>query len=243
MRIIPAVDLKDGLVVRGIGGRREKYRPIVSRLTASCHPVDVACAYREHFGLDEIYLADLNALAGAAPSLLVYSAIQAEGFRLLVDAGVREVADARPLTAVDGIVAGLETIADPGVLEALCREFGDHIYFSLDLKEGRPLGNVAAWGETDPWSIAVRAIRGGIRNLIVLDLAQVGMNAGAGTEALCSRLAEAFPHVTLLAGGGVRGVDDLHRMRRCGIHAALVASALHDGRLSRQDLEHFAREA
>ena len=38
-------------------------------------------------------------------------------------------------------------------------------------------------------------------------------------------------------GGGVRGVDDLRRLKACGVRAALVASALHDGALTPADLD------
>ena len=74
-----------------------------------------------------------------------------------------------------------------------------------------------------------------MRGLLVLDLARVGEGAGTGTEELCARLARTFPGVAISAGGGVRGVEDLERLRLCGVEAVLVASALHDGRLGRQD--------
>jgi phosphoribosylformimino-5-aminoimidazole carboxamide ribotide isomerase len=49
-------------------------------------------------------------------------------------------------------------------------------------------------------------------------------------------LAAAHPGVEVCTGGGVRGRADLERLRGCGVRAALVASALHDGALRREDL-------
>src|SRR6266542_6361151 len=89
MRVLPVLDLKAGVVVRGVGGRRHEYRPVVSRLTTSSDPLAVARAFRQHFGLSELYLADLDALAGVAPALPTYAILRADGFRLWVDAGVR----------------------------------------------------------------------------------------------------------------------------------------------------------
>jgi phosphoribosylformimino-5-aminoimidazole carboxamide ribotide isomerase len=242
MLILPVLDLKGGVVVRGVGGRRQEYGPVASRLTQSSAPGDVARAFRDHFGLSELYLADLDAIAGAAPALAVYAELRSLCFRLRVDAGVREAADARPLAAagVEGIVVGLETVSGPGVLGELCREFGNvRLMFSLDLKEGRPVGNLAGWEAAEAWAIAERAVAAGVRSVIVLDLARVGGHAGTGTEALCTRLARAFPEVEVVAGGGVRGVEDLVRLQRCGVRAVLVASALHDGRLGREHLDRF----
>jgi phosphoribosylformimino-5-aminoimidazole carboxamide ribotide isomerase len=237
MRILPVLDLMNGVVVRGVAGRRAEYRPVRSRLTASCRPLDVAGAFRAHFGLAELYLADLDAIAGAAPALPVYAGLRAAGFRLWVDAGLR-TADAEPLVraGVEGIVAGLETLPGPETLAHLCRDWGERIVFSLDLKEGRPLGNLDAWGVGEAWSVAGRAVAAGVRRLLVLDLARVGVNEGSGTEDLCTRLARTYAGLEVAAGGGVRGRADLERLWAAGVQTVLVASALHDGRLCREDL-------
>jgi phosphoribosylformimino-5-aminoimidazole carboxamide ribotide isomerase len=76
----------------------------------------------------------------------------------------------------------------------------------------------------------------GARRIIVLDLARVGGGAGTGTEELCSRMASTFPKVTVIAGGGVAGRADLLRLKAAGVAAVLVASALHDGRITKTDL-------
>ncbi|HEV3263773.1 MAG TPA: HisA/HisF-related TIM barrel protein [Gemmataceae bacterium] len=234
MRILPVLDIMAGQVVRGIGGRRHEYRPVVSRLTSSCRPADVARAFRDAFGLHELYLADLGALAGAPPALPIYAELQALGFDLWVDAGIREASTAAPLaaTAIRRIVVGLET-ATPGAVADACQKWGGHrVVFSLDLTDGKPLGSPAA----DAWSIATQAIADGVRCLIVLDLARVGTGAGVGTERLCRRLVEAYPGVEVVAGGGVCGVADVNRLKDLDVAAVLVASALHDGRLRPEDL-------
>src|SRR5262249_8714017 len=156
MRVLPVLDLKGGVVVRGVGGRRHEYRPVVSPLSPSPDPLAVAQAFRARFGLTELYLTDLDALAGAAPALPAYAAPRGRGFRLWVDAGVRRAEDAAPLAAagVEGIVLGLETLAGPGVLAALCRAHGKRVVFSLDLKDGRPLGDLSGWDGPEAWSVA-----------------------------------------------------------------------------------------
>ena len=115
MKIIPVLDVQGGLTVRGIGGRRHEYRPIVSRLTASSDPRKVAEAFRAQFDLRELYLADLDAIGGAPPALELYAALKEEGFALWVDAGIREIARARTLAeaGIERIVVGLETVRGP----------------------------------------------------------------------------------------------------------------------------------
>ncbi len=126
------------------------------------------------------------------------------------------------------LVLGLETIANASELVRIVRDLGsERVAFSIDLKNGQPMGN---WGDS-PMAIADEVIEAGVKRLIVLDLSRVGMGQGTGTEQLLTDLSRRHPEVELIAGGGVRGPQDLERLRACGAAAALVASALHDGRL------------
>jgi phosphoribosylformimino-5-aminoimidazole carboxamide ribotide isomerase len=240
LHIIPVLDIQNGLVVRGIAGQRESYRPIVSKLTSSAQPMDVARAFRHHFDLSELYVADLDAIRGKPAALETYRALRTDHFRLWVDAGLRTCADAEPLAQaeVETIVAGLETLAGPEELRRLVDHHGaERVLFSLDLKGGEPLGSRTTWRGTDSWGIAVEAIACGVRWLLLLDMARVGVGQGTGTEELCARVAGECADVRLVAGGGVRDVEDLRRLRECGAWGALVASALHDGQLTRAEIE------
>jgi phosphoribosylformimino-5-aminoimidazole carboxamide ribotide isomerase len=241
MQILPVLDIQQGKVVRGIGGRRHEYRPIASKWTQSTDPLELAEALRTGYGFRYFYLADLDAIAGQPPTWGVYSQLLSHGFTLAVDAGVREEADGRQLihTGVD-CVAGLETIAGPESLRALLElPTGSRVIFSLDLKNGQPLGNLDNWRAADAWSIVEQVVELGVGRLIVLDLARVGEGEGVSTEDLCRRIKRAHPHTELIAGGGVRGVEDLRRLEDCGVDRALVASALHDGRIGTDEAKAF----
>jgi phosphoribosylformimino-5-aminoimidazole carboxamide ribotide isomerase len=244
LRIIPVIDLKQGQVVRGVGGRRDEYRPIESQLCADAQPQTVAQAF-VGLGFREAYIADLDAIekgtfyfSGAKKQNVPFS-----GLRLLVDAGLRNAADARRLAEVvvdgkplGGIVAGLESLDAPATLAAIVREVGpERLIFSLDLKAGVPLTKAPAWQGLSPQQIATIALRAGVRRMIVLDLARVGMGEGVGTESLCRALRCLDAELEIIGGGGVRSAADLDSLARAGCDAALVASALHDGRLSAAD--------
>jgi phosphoribosylformimino-5-aminoimidazole carboxamide ribotide isomerase len=234
VEIVAVLDLRGGVVVRGIAGRRAEYRPVVSTLTASSDPLEVARAFRDHLGLGTLYVADLDAIAGVAPAHAVFSRLQADGFALWVDAGVREAGDAQELAAAGvGVVVGLETVSGPDALAGIA--YSEPVLFSLDLKGGAPLAQ-PGWPE-DPWEIACEAAGWGVERILILDLARVGTGTGIGTEELCSRIASEFPDVEVWAGGGIRGVEELHRLRDRGVARVLMASALHDGSVRREDLE------
>jgi phosphoribosylformimino-5-aminoimidazole carboxamide ribotide isomerase len=242
MRIIPVLDLKAGQAVHAVAGDRAHYRPLRSILHDDSDPLELARAYRDRLGATELYLADLDAIAGGPPATGLQQAIVRLGLAVWVDAGVRSAEEVAistvPLTDGSGVlVLGLETLAGPEELRAaVAQGHPDRLAFSLDLRDGRPL--VAAgvdWGTDDPYRLAAVALECGLRRLIVLDLARVGTGRGVGTVSLLRALRRRHPGLELVAGGGIAGPGDLAALEDAGASAALVASALHDGRLDLRD--------
>lgn len=244
MQILPVIDLKGGRVVRGVAGRRDEYRPIRSVLAADARPRTVAKGLAE-IGFREVYVADLDAIAGAEPDWASLEQIARCGLSLWLDAGLSDVDHARAVldfadrgVAISGLIAGLESLPELELLGELLAIVGpQRLVFSLDLRAGRPLTGIDQWQTAAPLEIARFALKTGVRRMIVLDLARVGVGQGVGTEALCREIHELEPGCQLVGGGGVRGRDDLRSLARAGCQTALVASALHDGRLTAADVQ------
>ena len=237
MRIIPVVDLMSGNVVRGVAGRRHEYRPIRSRLAADARPRTVAQALVGQFGFREVYVADLDAIGSHPPGWNLYRQISDAGLRLLIDAGITDLNRAIELSqfepAPEGIIIGLESLSGPELLSEVVQIIEPRrLLFSLDLKLGKPITNSAAWVGQTTAQIAATAIELGVERFIVLDLARVGMGDGVGTEPICRHLKATCGKLQIIAGGGVRSIDDIRSLAAAGCDAALVASALHDGRIT-----------
>ncbi len=235
--VLPVLDLLDGVVVRGVAGRREEYLPIRSRLTSSSVPLDVACALRSEFGFERLYVADLDGIVHRRPNWAIARQLVEAGFKLLVDGGVETIEDVRKWSSLGcDVVIGLESCRSPDDLASMAAA-GKSVTFSLDLQDGEPKRHRAATGWSDaPLEIARQALGCGIGRLIVLDLADVGMGSGARTGVLCRSIQVEFPRVSLICGGGVRSRADLIDWQTAGVQHVLVASALHDGRLTPDDL-------
>jgi len=244
MRVIPVIDLLNGAVVRGVAGRRSEYRPIKSRIATDAKPQTVARAFTDRFGFEIVYVADLNAIQGSDPNLEAWEAIRDCGLRMWLDAGVstaescsavRELLLARN---IDGnIVLGLESLQDPDD-----DDWSDErarslpLIFSIDLKNGIPVHQIDRWRDKSAFEIARSAHVKGFFDMIVLDLADVGVSQGPQTLPLCKQIIAELHPVRVIAGGGVRGIADLEALADVGCDAALVASALHDGRLTPDDI-------
>lgn len=243
MKMIPVLDILNQNVVHGIAGQRDAYRPIQSRLTQSSQPLDIARALRDEFDFSEFYVADLDAIQQGRLNLDLYQSLLEAGFTFLLDCGLRDASDSECLASLPGIsiVAGLETLSAPRELGKLVRQWGgQQTVFSLDLKQGIPL--VSPTPENgfalieDPMEIAELSIQQGIQRMILLDLAQVGTGQGTGTESLCQTLRNRHPDLNLITGGGIRNRDDLMAQAELGADGVLIATALHDGRIGREDV-------
>lgn len=231
MRIIGVLDLLGGRAVHAKGGCRHGYRPLsVAGDTAiDGDPAALARWYIDQRGLDELYLADLDAIAGGREQDAPVRGVAGTGVAVWLDAGVSTVAQAR--RAIDRgasrVVVGLETLMSFEALHEISEVMtSDRVAFSLDLREGRPIARDERLRDLPIDDLAAKAVDAGARSVIVLDVARVGSSRGIDLSALAT-VKRAIPDVTLLAGGGVRGVDDLRDLATVGCDGVLVATALH----------------
>lgn len=235
--LLPVIDLKGGLVVRGVAGNRKEYRPVVSSLAAEPTPAAVADAFAKELGAVDVYVADLDAIAGAEPDWRSLANISQAGLRIWLDCGVGSVGRATSLVefaervgSFEAIIVGLESTPDDVTLREVLRAVGAELgVFSLDLKHGVPLSTSPTWQSQRPVEIARAAAEVGFRRMVVLDLAQVGVEGGPSVALLCHELHAALPHMELIAGGGVRHAEDAAVLMAAGCRRVLVASALHSG--------------
>src|SRR4051812_47889975 len=118
MRVIPVLDLRGGLAVHAVAGDRARYAPVRSLLHPDPDPIGLARAFRAELGLTEVYLADLDAIAGGPPSVATYRALGDLGMSIWVDAGVRDRGSLGLLrdSGAATLIVGLETLRGPEAL-------------------------------------------------------------------------------------------------------------------------------
>jgi phosphoribosylformimino-5-aminoimidazole carboxamide ribotide isomerase len=236
VRVVGVIDLKDGTAVHAVRGERERYRPVRSVLAGDDgDAVALARAFRSQLGLDEVYVADLDAIGGGDgnPALLTVLARKAS---IMVDAGVTEPQRARALLDLGAhrVIVGTETLSGPDALDRLLEELpAGAVILSVDLRDGRLLSPDAQLAGL-PALDAMHRLPA-VREAIVLDLARVGSGAGPDVD-LIAAIHAAFPDTELLAGGGVRDVEDLRALDAAGAAGALVATALHSGVIGPREL-------
>ncbi|GFP25839.1 phosphoribosylformimino-5-aminoimidazole carboxamide ribotide isomerase, partial [Candidatus Hakubella thermalkaliphila] len=133
MRVIPVIDIRKGLAVWAVAGRREEYRPVSSCLVEGADPLRLAQAFREKLGLEGLYVADLDAIQGKGHNYEVIAALAQQvgpagrsGVQLMVDAGTTSLDSARRVLALGAskVIIGSETLQSWSLLEEIASSLG-----------------------------------------------------------------------------------------------------------------------
>ncbi len=237
MKIIPVLDILNGVAVHAVRGRRKEYQPLKSVLCDSADPLDVAKAF-VRLGFTELYIANLNAIMGDGENLAVIEQIaKASDLQLMVDAGVSDIPGARTVLQRGAckVIIGTETLTTISFIQQAVELLGpDKVIVSLDMKNGQLLNKLNAAKSLDPVDVLLQMQSAGLTQVILLDLGRVGSGEGIDWALLRKVLKNAKMQV--FVGGGVRDMADLVRLNDMGVEGVLVATSLHSGRITMEEI-------
>ncbi|MBD8908578.1 HisA/HisF-related TIM barrel protein [Methylorubrum zatmanii] len=225
-RLIPVIDLRRGQVVRARAGERDAYAPIDTPLARGSKPADIARGLLDAVGGSLLYVADLDAIMeGAEPDRRSLEAVHraCPGTVLWVDAGFADASGVERFMAggLGRPVIGSESQRDAQLVRAL----GDRAVLSLDSRGEERLGPDALHDDAQIWP----------GDVIVMTLARIGTGTGPDLAGIARAVSLGTGNSRsgrrIYAAGGVRGPEDIDRLAKAGAAGALVASAIHDGRL------------
>ncbi|MGN6571992.1 MAG: HisA/HisF-related TIM barrel protein [Pseudolabrys sp.] len=228
MKVIPVIDLKGGTVVHARRGDRNNYRPIVTPLAAGSAPADVVDGLLSLHPFQALYIADLDAIGGGAGNDDAIAALKSRfpQLSLWVDSGIGSLSAARAWLArgLGHLVLGTESLTDADTAAQLADDAD--VVLSLDFRGADFQGPAALIENATAWP----------RRVIVMTLDRVGSHAGPDLERLRAIKDLAGRNREVHAAGGVRDSADLRALAQASIAGALVATSLHDGRITSADL-------
>ncbi|NOQ93123.1 MAG: hypothetical protein GQ547_00640 [Methylophaga sp.] len=226
MEIIPVIDVMGGKAVHARGDERADYPLLKSILTQSYHPIGVIKDLLDYHPFSTIYIADLDAIMLGERNCDFYSELSQTfpEINFYLDAGVTDKASWQSLAVNSNIypVIGSETLVDISCLQDL--DVQKKSILSLDFKYGEFLGDKNLLASPNIWP----------EQLIAMSLDCVGAQQGPDLTLLEALKRKSTSDI--IAAGGVRSEQDLMLLEQKGIKRALVASALHDGRIDKQIL-------
>lgn len=246
MRVIPAIDLKDGKCVRLMQGDFNQ---------ATEYSGDPAAIGRRFSALDveDLHIVDLDgARTGSQENRAIVVEIASQsGLAIQLGGGIRtrEAVASWLQIGVTRCVIGSFAINEPGIVKHWVREFGaGAIVLALDVRinhAGVPMLTSHGWtkdSETSLWDCIDQYGDAGIRHVLCTDVARDGAMAGPNFE-LYRDLIARYPGLLLQASGGVRHIDDLQKLRDMNVPAAITGRALLDGAISAAEVVAFRQSA
>jgi phosphoribosylformimino-5-aminoimidazole carboxamide ribotide isomerase len=228
--VIPAVDVRDGQAVQLVGGERHSGNEYGD-------PVVAAERWVEQ-GARTLHLVDLDgAFEGErANAAAIKRIVETVDVPVQLGGGIRTAADARDLLdrGVDRVILGTAAVEDPKLVAEIDETHPGSVVVSLDARGGEVV--ISGWTEgtgMDPATAAAAYEDRGAGAILFTDVDVEGRLDGVRTDPV-GRLADAVA-IPVVASGGVATIDDVRALRDAGASAAVVGSALYEGRFTLAD--------
>lgn len=240
MNLIPAIDLINGCCVRLTQGNYQQ----MTIYTDS--PLTMAQSF-EDWGLRHLHLVDLE---GARAQRIIHQQVLkliADNTSLQIDysGGLRTDQDIDMAfeSGAHKVVIGSMAVTAPEQVCSWLKQYGsERIIIGADVNKGMVM--TKGWQENSGISIEElleRYIAKGVKDVMCTDTQKDGLLQGPATE-LYTTLLQQYP-ISLIASGGVSGMEDLLQLRAAGCSGAIVGKALYEGRISPDDLHSFIQSA
>ncbi|MDO4316390.1 MAG: 1-(5-phosphoribosyl)-5-[(5-phosphoribosylamino)methylideneamino]imidazole-4-carboxamide isomerase [Oscillospiraceae bacterium] len=227
MQIFPAIDLRDGQVVRLYQGDYDKM---------TVYGQDPCAAARDFIaaGARYLHVVDLDgAKDGTLANFETIAAIAKQGgLYIEVGGGIRTEDRIRQYLdlGVGRCILGTVAVKDFAFTARMAEKYGDQIAVGVDARDGYVAVN--GWKElSDEKGVDFcrRLVNAGVTTVIYTDISRDGAEKGTNLD-LYRELAE-IKGLRVTASGGVSSLAELEELRRIGTHAAILGKALYTGRL------------
>lgn len=225
MIILPAIDLKDGAVVRLYKGSFDTVHQVAS------DPVTVARAFQEA-GAKWMHMVDLDgARDGVRRNADLVRAVSDLGLQVELGGGIRSMADLEAVFAlgVTRAVIGSAAVSNPDLVAQAIAAYGaDRIAVGIDARDGKV--KTSGWevdSGLDYLEFAQSMENLGVKKMIFTDIETDGMLSGPSF----GRLRELQQAVScdLIASGGVSCNRDIVELEQMGLYGAIIGKAYYAG--------------
>lgn len=228
MLVIPAIDLKDGLCVRLLQGRKE------DATVYSDDPVSTALKW-ESYGAELLHIVDLDgAFTGSQKNLdSIMKIRKAVKMDIEVGGGIRDLnrIDEFIFYGINRVILGTAAIENPELVKKACEKYPGRILIGIDVKKG--LVAVKGWVEVTQVmakELVLQMQEYGAAGIIYTDIARDGMLTGPNIEAT-REMVESL-RIPVIASGGISSIDDIKKLSKIkGLWGAITGKALYSGAL------------
>ena len=232
MQILPAIDLKNGMCVRLLQGKKDR------ETIYSDDPARMALRWQGE-GADYLHLVDLDgAFEGTSKNVeAIRSIVEATNIPAELGGGIRDMGAITKLLSLglDRVILGTVAVTDPDLVRGAIERFGPQkIVVGIDASKG----NVAVKGweeisEVPALELTLKMKKFGVERIIYTDISKDGMMVGPNIAAT-KQLAQQSG-LKVIASGGVSTLEDVRNVAALepfGIDGMIIGKALYEGAIN-----------
>jgi len=230
--IYPAIDLRDGQIVRLKEGDPDR------QTAYSSDPAEMARRWLS-MGASWLHVVNLdgafgeNDTANQQALLVILDVAKEFGAQVQFGGGLRSLVaiEAALETGVRRVIIGTLAVEQQDVLEMALSRFGPkRIAVGIDARDG--LVRVRGWQDDSgvpAMDLARQMQTLGLRTVIYTDVSRDGM--GSGLNIAATRELGEVSGLDVIASGGVHTLKDVHAARKAGLAGVIIGRALYEGTL------------
>ena len=221
MQIIPVLDLKDNVLVHAKAGIRSAYQPINTPLCHSAYVFDVLEAFLSLYAFPIFYIADLDSIGHCGHHRKLINQITHQYPEILfwIDTGLQ-------YEQLAGVPENHIPVIGSESQQKIPRSIESNHILSLDFKNNLPSGPAELFQQHPLWP----------ENIILMTLSRVGKNQGPEFN-IIEEYTTRYTEKNFITAGGIRNIKDIEQLTSLGVTQALVASALHSGNLTHEQID------
>jgi phosphoribosylformimino-5-aminoimidazole carboxamide ribotide isomerase len=229
IELIPAIDLIDGKCVRLTKG------DYAQKKVYNDNPIEVAKGF-ERMGMKRLHVVDLDgARSKHVVNVDVLNAITSKT-NLIVDfgGGIKTDEDIE-LAFANGasmVTVGSIAVTNPDLFMGWLDKYGaDKLILGADVRHGKI--SINGWQEDSDEELLTflkKYIDHGVKNVLCTEISKDGTLQGPAT-ALYQEVMSAYPHIHLIASGGVSSNEDIIMLDEAKIPAVVFGKAFYEGRI------------
>ena len=235
MKILPAIDIKEGKCVRLAKG---DYSQVTHYFD---NPLDVAKKWIDQ-GSMNLHIVDLD---GAKSGKTINYDIIAEirnsypNIYMQIGGGIRDIESINKYIniGVNKVIVGTRVVSDPSFLKRIPSDIKEKVIIDLAVKDGKLA--VHGWNNSSDFTLQdfIKILESNnIQEIVFTDVSKDGMLEGMNFSEISNILS--FSSIPLIASGGVTSIDDikyLYGMNEIKISGVIIGKALYENKINLKD--------
>ena len=238
MLIFPAIDLKEGRVVRLKKGDFSTVHKVAENYMDTTRSFEAA-------GASWIHTVDLDGAKEGKPvnGDIFLDIAKNTDLKVEVGGGIRslETVEYYISRGISRVILGSVALKDPQIVIDSVKEYGEKIAVGIDAKNG--IVAAEGWLESSQVNyidLSLEMVKAGVRNIVFTDISKDGTLSGVNAEQLSALKNAVGDRCNITASGGVHDMEDIRVCKKMGLYGAICGKSIYTGSLDLAEAVRYA---